>query len=163
MRATALGAVSLLSAIAMLVAGATTASAAVTVGETPAATAFCGGDLTFVQATPLDQYVVPSAGVITSWSHRASTSPPALKLKVARGTSPNYTIVGEAPATGPLQAEALNTFPARIAVQAGDRLGLYVPEDYNCSVVAAIGAIRYDIGDLQGGPHNLGFGSSSIS
>lgn len=75
--------------------------------------------------SPGAPYAAPSAGVITSWSFQAPASPPQLKFKVARpagGTS--FTIIGEDGPRTPTSG-MLNTYPTRIAVQAGDVLGLH--------------------------------------
>jgi hypothetical protein len=110
--------------------GAASASAAVQVGETFTPPMGDAGEFTTVQSgSPGGQYAMPSAGVVTSWSYRSAASfLNPIKLKIARpagGT--NFTIVGE---DGPNPAPAANTlytFPARIAVQAGDVLGLRIP------------------------------------
>jgi hypothetical protein len=87
-----------------------------------------GGDpgATHLQySSPSGQYTVGFRGVITSWSHRAATSPGQVKLKVARPLGVNsFLIVGESAAIAP-PAGALITIPAQIPVQAGDVIGNY--------------------------------------
>jgi hypothetical protein len=74
-----------------------------------------------------NSYTVAAAGVITSWSfHNGIDVLPDLKLKVARPQSGGgYLFVGEA-AAGTQNLHALNTYPANIAVQAGDIIGIFV-------------------------------------
>lgn len=73
-------------------------------------------------------YVVPTAGVITSWSTNAGPwEGQQYGFKVFRplgGTS--FLVVGhDGPRT--LTANALNTFPVAIPVQAGDHIGINIP------------------------------------
>jgi hypothetical protein len=71
-------------------------------------------------------YVVPSAGVITSWSNKArSGSGQQLRFKVYRGNPapPTFLTVGESPLTD-IVASTENTFNVRIPVAAGDFIGL---------------------------------------
>ena len=71
-------------------------------------------------------YVVPSSGVITSWSNKArSGSGQQLKFKVFRGSPapPSFVTVGESPLTD-IAASTENTFNVRIPVAAGDFIGL---------------------------------------
>ena len=107
------------------------AGAATTVGSTFVPINFqCQDNVWQLQTTsPSNQYVVPSAGVLTSWSHLAApTNPPAdLKLEVGRTTTtPNqFLIVGVSVAKVPT-ADAMNTYAdISIPVQAGDLLGLH--------------------------------------
>jgi len=75
----------------------------------------------------------PSAGVITSWKTQLYSPPPPSKpippiipqtLKVLRPSTSGKTVqvLGESSA---MVGSGLNTFATRIAVQPGDRLGLY--------------------------------------
>jgi hypothetical protein len=69
-------------------------------------------------------YVVPEAGVLTSWSTSAGYGlGQAVSLKVYRPTGGGYTVLAE---DGPraLAQSVLNTFPIDIPVEAGDVLGL---------------------------------------
>ena len=71
-------------------------------------------------------YVVPSAGVITSWSNKArSGSGQQLRFKVYRGNPapPKFLTVGQSPLTN-IAASTENTFKTRIPVAAGDYIGL---------------------------------------
>jgi hypothetical protein len=116
-----------------LLAAAGPAGAAIEFGDTFAPSPGCANDAVFIQsASPGGQYAAPEQGVITSWSHRAAAGSPQLKLKVARPAGgDNFTIVGE---TGfqTMAPNALNTFPARIPVQAGDVIGFYLLTGGSC-------------------------------
>ncbi len=106
--------------------GVAPASASVQMGETFTPALGCGLPNAGLQAaSPNGQYAAPLPGVITSWSFQADASPPQLKFKVGRfvGGS-NFTIVGDTP-TQTMTPNALNTFPIRIPVQAGDVIGYY--------------------------------------
>jgi hypothetical protein len=73
----------------------------------------------------VNDYEVPSAGVITSWSSYKGTKAQQLKLKVGRVVAKNdYSVVGES-ALETLTTEGTNTFRTRITVAAGDLIGLY--------------------------------------
>jgi RTX calcium-binding nonapeptide repeat (4 copies) len=119
-----------------LTASASPAGAAVTVGQTGpvAATCAAGVDWAQVNVSSGNSYVVPSippasALTITSWSHQAFTGMGRkLKLKVYRPVAGlTYTVVAQE--ARDLTESVLNTFPTRIAVQAGDVLGLTTAAD----------------------------------
>lgn len=98
------------------------ASAATTVGSTPTPNTNCNSVFTFVPS-PATGYTVAAPGIVTAWRFQAAGNAPQLKLKVFRPVGPTtYTIIG---ATGPVAPvlNVLNTFAARIAVQAGDVVG----------------------------------------
>jgi hypothetical protein len=109
-------------------AGASSASAAVEVGNDCLGTTPTGGTAVQIQrasasALPL---TVPSAGVVTSWTVR-SGFPVALtqKFKVFRpaGKPNQFTTIGE---SGPeTVVQKTNVFATRIPVQAGDRFGVF--------------------------------------
>jgi hypothetical protein len=120
------------------------AGAAVQIGETSFVPgAGCAGDTTYLQTgSPGGKYAAPFAGVITSWSFRASASNvPQLKFKVARPAGgDDFTTVAE---EGPRAfiPGTLNTFPARLAgVQAGDVIGLYTHTGGSCAEFVAADA-----------------------
>jgi len=73
--------------------------------------------------------------VITTWRYYAPSSPPLLKLKVARpegGTK--YTVVGQSPVQAPF-FDQLNTYGGlRIPVQAGDVIGIHLVTEAPCFV-----------------------------
>jgi hypothetical protein len=115
-----------------MTAGASSAGAVVTIGETFTPVNPCF-DRTRLQTTsPGSQYTVPSTGgvsawTLTSWSFEAGATPPTLKLKVGRAAGPDtFTIVGESPLVTP-SANTLNTFQVQIPVKAGDVIGNYTP------------------------------------
>jgi hypothetical protein len=72
-------------------------------------------------------YAVPADGVITSWSHRANAATGReLGIRVFRLESgTNFTLVGSS-GVQTLAASTVNTLDTRLAVKAGDVLGLYV-------------------------------------
>jgi hypothetical protein len=138
----ALGATVSLAALS-LAASASPAGAAVTVGQTFTPSQFFGGDGTFIQSgSPGNTYSVPADGVITSWSFEAAAgATPPLKLKIFRPAGGNdFTTVGASQLETPTPA-ALNTWPTRIAVKAGDLLGHYYT-----------GAMTFSYQDVPGYP-----------
>jgi Ca2+-binding RTX toxin-like protein len=114
------------TAAAALIVVAPHASAATQIGETFEDPGGCSADFTWLQSvSPAGQYSAQSDGVITRWSFEADASPPQLKFKVGRFAGGNsFTIIGESALVTP-SASALNTYPIRIPVQAGDVIGLY--------------------------------------
>lgn len=138
------------------------AAPAITVGgtaATPANTAGCGPDAVFWQdsvAGSSPSYTVPSAGVITSWSVMANATPGSIvQLKVGpEGPDDTYTIAGSSVPKA-LTTSVLNTFPARISVSAGDRLGLRVPSGSPiapCAVTGSAGDTMRYIGGVGPDP-----------
>ena len=119
------------------------AGAAVTIGQTGTPDIACGA-FDRVQPTVLSgaSYVVPPTvanGTITSWSTEAGAGPVALGMKVYRPLGADtYQVVGQ---SGPndLTANALNTFPTKIAVRAGDVLGNTTPDTGAICTFTAIG------------------------
>jgi hypothetical protein len=107
------------------------APAATTLGQLDPATnpsGSCVGVSYWAQATSSGpSYAVPTDGVVTSWSHRAnSATGRELGLRIFRWESgSNYMLVGRS-GVQTLTAGTVNTFDTRIAVKAGDVLGLYV-------------------------------------
>ena len=89
----------------------------------------CKGPAELVESSTsgINPYVVPRAGMITSWSTNAGAGPgQTLKMKVFRpvaGVANTYTVIAH---DGPrlLAANVLNTFSVDIPVQAGDVIGL---------------------------------------
>lgn len=69
----------------------------------------------------------PGAGILTSWTFRADAfgvEPEPGYMKVLRLVAPGtFEVVGES--TSELLGPGVHTYPARIPVQAGDRVGLY--------------------------------------
>jgi hypothetical protein len=98
---------------------ASSASAATQIGEAvdPTDGGVCApSDRTFLQTGPA-QYVIPSSGVLTSWSYQAAADPPQLKFKVAWiATGIQYLIVGESELQSPA-SNSLNTYGTRIQLR----------------------------------------------
>jgi hypothetical protein len=124
-----------LVAAAVLTANASPAGAAVTIGQLApgSPTAICSGAFDSVQTavTSGSSYAVPSTvatGTITSWSHNAAAGTgQMLTMKVFRPLGgAAYQVVGhDGPRpVSPSGIPGLNTFPTRIAVRAGDVVGL---------------------------------------
>ena len=115
-----------LLACGALAAAAAPAGAAVTVGQTFTPDISWGGSGTFIQtASPNNGYVIPSDGVITSWSFEAGDEAVPIKIKFFRSAGGNdYTTVAQSDLVTP-NPNSLNTWPTRIAVKAGDLLGEY--------------------------------------
>jgi hypothetical protein len=106
----------------LLVTSAAPAVGSVTIGQTFVPEEAFGGSGTFIQtSTSDDSYVVPSNGVVTSWSFQAGTDPtPPMKLKMFRAAGgDDYTTVGQSQLVTPAP-NVLNTFLTQIAVKAGD-------------------------------------------
>src|ERR1700756_661458 len=103
------------------------AAASTTVGQLFTPNGACSGIAEAIQTGVAsgNSYTVPVPGVITSWSFQEnSTTVAGLKLKVGRSPDgANFTFVGESTA-GPQTPNAVNTYPARIPVQAGDQIGI---------------------------------------
>jgi hypothetical protein len=124
----------LLAATGLSLAVAPPPVAATPLGSTFAPVNGCGSNATFIQSsTPDGNYAVPFGGVISLWSFQAGASAPSpLKLKAARLVAGNdFTIIGESAPETP-SASALNTYPTRISVQAGDVIGFYIGVGGQC-------------------------------
>ena len=123
------------AASALIVLGtASTAGASVTLGQlgptNPPATC-SGGSVDFAAPTVAsgNSYVVPAplTGTITSWSHSATAGAGQEYIfKVWRKIADpaTYQVVGH-DGPRPLTPSVVNTFPANIAVQAGDFIGFH--------------------------------------
>jgi RTX calcium-binding nonapeptide repeat (4 copies) len=146
-------AVALLATIAVIAAP-STVSAATPLGETFAPNWPCRDNLNFLQSgSPGTRYAAPQDGVISTWSfHAPDSGSDLLKLKVGRpattsgpgepGPYPGaitapFRTVGESALVDPSPG-ALNSYSARIAVLAGDLIGLY----WNAGNTAPCAAIR---------------------
>jgi RTX calcium-binding nonapeptide repeat (4 copies) len=117
---------------ALIAANASSAGAAVTVGQTapPTGAGDCGGPNLYVtsQVAPgSPSYVVPpGGGVLTEWSAEGGNIDSTLKLKVVNQTAAmNYRIIAT-DVPRPLSANVLNNFPIRIPVSGGEFLSLWV-------------------------------------
>jgi hypothetical protein len=132
------------------------AGAATQIGETfPPDSGTCTAT-NFMSLQPISpgmQYAAPFAGVITSWSFRADSSPPQLKFKVARPEGANsFTIVGESGVRSPVPSQ-LNTFSdVRIPVRVGDVIGFYLASPGPCLINPSPGYdFSYVFGDQAPG------------
>ena len=139
--------VSVLAASLSLVASPSPATASVTLGQVVAnPDLFCSELRDRVQLnTSGNSYVVPNTGGVTawtvsSWSSNAGTGAGQVKMKIYRPvpqTPDSYSVVGH---EGPhnLPSNSLQTFPANIAVKAGDVLGLNtLSGDPHCATTAS--------------------------
>ena len=144
-------AVVLVSAVALL-AVPRPAPAATLVGETFTPDTALGSFVTVVQSgSPGDRYRVPTAGILTSWSYRATSQVPVLSLRVARQTGgSSFTIVGSSFSFLPAPNQ-LNTFDARIAVRPGDVLGLFAEGSALIATGAGGYSYHFTTGDPQSG------------
>ena len=130
-------AVSALIGFSAMVSTASSADAATTVGSTAltgnaqGGAQTCFGATLFVQAASTGaSYVVPSGGVITSWSVYGFGAPAQLILKTVReSTTDNYLIKGSSEVRT-VAASGTSTFPARLSVAAGDEIALWVPSPF---------------------------------
>jgi PASTA domain-containing protein/IPT/TIG domain-containing protein len=126
---------SALTAILVVLAGPSSASALVTVGQTSSSELVnCSEPLPYDELQTSisggNSYVAPANGVLTSWStYSGPVSGQSLGLKVFRPQGGiSYKVVAH---DGPhsLTPNVLNTFPVSIPVQAGDVIGTFVPEN----------------------------------
>jgi hypothetical protein len=140
-----------LSLAVCALAAASTQASTVAVGQLFAPSSPCPGTTTALQSSVSSgtSYVVPSSGLITSWSFQdAAATVTGLKLKVARpaGAVGSYTIVAESSA-GTQTPSAVNTYQTSIPVQAGDILGIYASGTELCESTA--GTTSADIAYLR--------------
>jgi hypothetical protein len=143
------GPVALLSVGALWCLGPASAQASTQFGETfPPSGVTCGKGFTALQP----EYTSPVDGVITSFSWQGpDVGPGSWKLKVARPGAPGvFTTVGESGLVGG-DVNRLNSFPARISIEAGDVLGVYTDYDYACARVSGSYQAVYTNGDVQPG------------
>jgi hypothetical protein len=73
-----------------------------------------------------NSYVVPTAGVLTSWSINEGAAAGPVGLKVFRPVGPGLFLVVGHDGPRPLTPNSLNTFPVVVPVQAGDLVGISV-------------------------------------
>jgi hypothetical protein len=126
--------VALLAVLATLALG-STASAQLVVGQTapPGPVAeLCDFEDAYDEAQTAvaagNSYVVPTAGVLTSWSTNIGPAPgQILGLKVFRPLGGNAYLIAAQDAPRALAPGLLNTFPISVPVLAGDIVGLTVP------------------------------------
>ena len=115
-----------ISAAAMLAAPLAPAQAATTIGQTAPPDGCSDGAAQvqpFVGAPP--SWVIPSDGVITSFSAASDTAGLQTKLLILRLVSGNtYNVVAKSDA-GTFTAVGVQTFPTRLSVQSGQLIGNY--------------------------------------
>jgi hypothetical protein len=143
-------------ACGVLLATSSPAPAAIQIGETFPADSSGGtcvdGRTLFQTGSPGGHYAAPSDGVITAWSHEASSTTvmfpnpvSSLKLKVARPMEgSDYMIVGDSPLETAVPG-VLNTYAnVRIPVAAGDVLAAYFADDGYCIRAPAPGYTTFE-------------------
>jgi hypothetical protein len=122
-------AVALVGAAALALSGPASSGAATQVGEVFHPDGGCSGNAgMIIQSTsPAGQFVIPAAGVITSWRYQAGSVPlNDIRLKVARHVTANdFTITGQSALETTFAPNSVNAFQTRIPVQAGELLGIY--------------------------------------
>ena len=94
-----------------------------------------------VTSSPGFQSAAPHAGVITSWSHQsqANVGTGTIRLKTFRPLGgDDYKVIGESVPQAPVPS-TLNSYPTRIAVNEGDKIGLAINGTVPCSVFTAAG------------------------
>ena len=137
--------------------GASPAGASVTIGQLPDPTAGdCDAGVDFVQlgVSSGDQYVVPGAGTITSWTVAAGGDRGTLTMKIFRKLADpaHFEVVGHAgPQTRTPGGTAANTFPANVRVRPGDLLGLHTVTATPCAFKDPGGRPAVFSGDLADG------------
>jgi hypothetical protein len=140
-----------------LTVGASPAGASVTIGQLPDPNAGdCDAGVDFVQlgVSSGNQYVVPGAGTITSWTVAAGGDRGTLTMKIFRklGDPPRFQVVGHAgPEARTPGGVAENTFPANVRVRAGDLLGLHTVTATPCVFKDLGGRGAMFSGDLADG------------
>jgi hypothetical protein len=149
-------------ATAVLIASPSPATAAVTLGQVgnpSASTCAANLDLFQVAVASGNPYFVPGAGTLTSWTMFGGTAPATqqFSMKVFRKVAEpsRYQAVGHtATQTVTLGGTAGNTFPANIAVKAGDVIGLHnVTSGSQCAVGGVGSGFQFSTlpGDLADG------------
>ena len=130
-------------------------AASITIGQLFTPNLSCNQDLTVLQLGAVGRtYVVPRAGVITSWSfHTGTAIVPGLTLKIARPSGGGYTIVGQAKA-GAQKANSVNTYKAKIRVKAGEVIGIFENGGFCTSMTShPADVVGVAGGDLSRGTH----------
>jgi hypothetical protein len=133
------------------------AGASVTIGQRADPNAGnCDAGVDFVQlgVSSGNQYVVPGAGTITSWTVEAVGDRGVLTMKIFRKLADpaRFQVVGHAgPQTRTAGGTAANTFPANIRVRPGDLLGLHTVTATPCAFKDPGGQPAMFSGDLADG------------
>jgi len=108
------------------------AAAAITLGQTGGVPGVCTATPTVPAATLLaaegagaPTYVAPTNGVLVSFSHKAGTSVSQVRAIVFANSSPEtHKVVAAKSTLQTLRTNVVNTFPVRLPILAGQRLGL---------------------------------------
>jgi IPT/TIG domain-containing protein/PASTA domain-containing protein len=130
----------------MLLAMGSSASAQIAVGQVgpPASLVECDyGEESFDElqrsVAAGTSYIVPSSGVITSWSTQVGTAPgQALGMKVYRPLGAGAFLVVGQDGPRPL-ASGLNTFAINLPVQTGDILGIFLSPNVHSECLSVTG------------------------
>ena len=119
------------------------AAAAVTLGQTGGIPGVCTATPTVPAATLLagegagaPTYVAPTNGVLVSFSHKAGNSVSQVRAIVFANSSPDtHKVVAAKSTLQTLRTNQVNTFPVRLPILAGQRLGLgYTTKQTVCLV-----------------------------
>jgi hypothetical protein len=88
----------------------------------------CQSGSEFIQRSRIDgtSYAAPADGVLTSWTFQAGTQLTQLALRVYRASGYNYTTVAEHGTLEAFLPNTARTIPTRLAVRAGDLIGVRV-------------------------------------
>ncbi len=111
----------------------------------------CSNETMVATGPPEYPFSAPADGVITSWSYQAPASLSGmLKLSVLRplGAS-DYRSVADSASETPV-ANTLSTFPTRIPVRQGDRIGMK-PNGVPCTANVGTGSHLWIAGDVAPG------------
>jgi uncharacterized repeat protein (TIGR01451 family) len=139
----------LCAAVAIAIGCCAPASAATQIGSTPAppvnATdpgASCTANSFYLQSVTTSSspsYTVPAGGgVISRWAYNSNGSAGQKRLKIFRLNAGRYTVIGESDWQAAPQNQ-LYRYPTRIAVQAGDVLGVSTTSANDCRAPAPSG------------------------
>jgi hypothetical protein len=111
----------------------------------------CNTSTRVVTSSPGFVSAAPHAGVITGWSHQsqADVGTGTIRLKMFRPLGgDSYRVVGESAPQVPAPS-TLNSYPARIPVNEGDKIGLATNGPVPCSQFTATGTygrVNQDLG-----------------
>jgi hypothetical protein len=147
------------AAAALLLQAATSARAAVTIGQLRDVSAqLCGGGYDWLQPNVPsgNSFVIPGTGTITSWTMVGSgPAGQQITMKIYRkvGEPTTYQVIGHAgPETLTPGGLAGNTFPAGIPVRPGDVLGFHTVTNLSrCSQAVNGGRLLTSMTDLSDG------------
>jgi hypothetical protein len=142
--------------------GASAANGAVVIGQTaPGATNLCGtGNSAQSSEAGPPSYVIPTAGVITAWQHKAHASGGDGRLLVWKGPPVSPLTLAGRSAVETFAGEQLQSFATRVPVSAGDVLGLRVHSmNAGCTFFTGAG----DTAIARGGAPDIAPGESMMT